>query len=391
MNLNNKSLIIGGLVVVAVLIAAYVVMANPKKATAPEQAVIDETAWVEVKSESLFVYINGEKRVLKNGDTVKSGDTLETNATGTGTIHFPDGSVARLDSGTKLTLSAISFNPETKSLVVKMGLAIGRVWSKVVGLATPQSSWEVKTSNTVATVRGTAFGVIYKSNTSWVLGSENTVAVVPVDPRTGKENQKSEVPIGENRQIMITNADAAAASTAVDSSALSKRVTGISKEFSDDPWVRGNKNADKEFDGTRAKPSATVETSTQAEVNVNTPTPPSVTTPAPSRTVPTKANTTISAGRSLIDIAENDAVQFKATAGTGSQATDVTNELKWNVTGSIGTISPSGLFTATLGADVSEFGEGTGSVTATLPNGEVIQGPSIRVKAKVPTDLGTEG
>lgn len=65
---------------------------------------------------------------------------------------------------------------------------MGRVWSKVVSFVTPESLWEVRTSNAVAVVRGTAFGVEYTSSTqkrvTRIIGNERTVAVGVLDPIT---------------------------------------------------------------------------------------------------------------------------------------------------------------------------------------------------------------
>ncbi len=49
---------------------------------------------------------------------------------------------------------------------------------------------------------------------------------------------------------------------------------------------------------------------------------------------------------------------------------DVSNIAKWMVLGDIGTINTSGFFTAQLGLSVSEYGEGSGSVTATYSGAE---------------------
>lgn len=422
------------IVLIAVGAGGYFLIGHPKSVTAPvTTTTVEQTAWIEVTSD--FVYLDvsdDQKALLKSGDTLHVGDVIDTGTKGKAVIHFPDGSLARVDSGTKLTLSTLSFNTGDNSLVVSIGLTIGRVWSKVVGLATPQSSWEVKTSNTVATVRGTAFGVVYKSGTSWVLGSQHTVAVAPLDPKNKKKIAAAEVTLDENKVIKITNSDAAVASTAVSSSTMASKITPMTKEFSTDAWVRADQEADKQFD-TRMdelratsesdasmrekirskdaelkdtlirtlKPEPTPETQPNVKPVSDLKTPPipvpvpvvqtSGVTSAPvavAVAAPTAENTVIQASRTLSDLTEDDTVQFKAVEGTR----DITSSVEWQVTGSdIGSITPSGVFTALLGDAVAEFGEGTGSVTATLPNGDVIQGPSLHVQAKLPTDLGTQG
>jgi len=117
--------------------------------------------WIEVVVPPAFVS-NEEgsfKRELKTGDEVEVGAIVEVAKRGEANIYFSDGSVARLDGGTKISINAASYDPRSKTLVVKVQLLIGRLWSKIFSLATPESTWEVKTSNAVATVRGTAFGM----------------------------------------------------------------------------------------------------------------------------------------------------------------------------------------------------------------------------------------
>ncbi|MBI5152990.1 MAG: FecR domain-containing protein [Parcubacteria group bacterium] len=128
-----------------------------------EQSTIEPvlTPWIEVVILPVFVSnIDGSfKRELKTGDEVGVGAIIEVKKGGEANIYFPDGSIARIDQGTKITIDAASFDPTSKTLVVKVQLLIGRVWSKIFSLTTPESTWEVKTANAVATVRGTAFSM----------------------------------------------------------------------------------------------------------------------------------------------------------------------------------------------------------------------------------------
>jgi len=129
---------------------------------------------------------DSEAYQLQTGDEIDPGVKLKTNENGLANIYFPNGSVARMDINTQITIEEASYNDENQTMVVKIMLGIGRVWSKIFSLATPESSWEVDTTNAVATVRGTAFGVEYEDNNTNVVGSQNEVMVSFIDPVTKK-------------------------------------------------------------------------------------------------------------------------------------------------------------------------------------------------------------
>src|SRR3989344_3550950 len=127
------------LVIVVIIIAGAAVFYFLPKAdqepsdTATEtgDSAINATAWVEVISPTVSA-VAETKTELKSGDEVKSGATIETDKTGLAVIHFPDGSLARIDSETTLTLDETRYDPTDRTLRVKISLALGRVWSKIV-------------------------------------------------------------------------------------------------------------------------------------------------------------------------------------------------------------------------------------------------------------------
>lgn len=157
----SKKVIVGICVSIIILgsVGVGYVMLSQKSSKSTEEPIL--SPWVEVVIPSVFVSNEDGslKRELKTGDEVGVGAFVEVAKGGEANIYFPDGSVARLDAGTKISIDAASYDPKSKTLVVKVQLLIGRVWSKIFSLATPESTWEVKTSNAVATVRGTAFSM----------------------------------------------------------------------------------------------------------------------------------------------------------------------------------------------------------------------------------------
>jgi hypothetical protein len=417
----KKPVVIGAAVLaVLICIGVYAYASSKKSAitTNEPSSVQMQEAWIEVGKSPVLLVKGSEKTQVTSGETVGPGTTIETGSSGAAVIHFPDGSVARMDSSTTITLSAISFNPDNDSLIVSLGVTVGRIWSKVIGLATPESSWEVKTSNAVATVRGTAFGVIYKPGTSWILDSEHTVAAAPISPKNKQTISVAEVTLKENTMIEITATDAANAATAVSSSTMASKITPFTAQFKADAWVRSQQSADAAFNARIDALKAQGLTGAQlrdalreADVNLKntllqnptiqtTITPPatpeagaqtqtsgSAQTSASSGSISlTASNTVISTSRTVGDLVEQDTVKFTATSG----GKDVTSLVIWSVVGPIGAITRTGLFTALLAPEIAEYGEGSGTVTATLPNGEVVKSASIHVNAAV-SDFIREG
>jgi len=203
--------------------------------------------WVEVERATVNLMDSNGKilRQLENGDELEEGQIVETDKSGLANIYFPDGSVARLSESTKITLVVANYNSEDNSLVAKISLSFGKIWSKILHLATPESSWEVETSNAVAAVRGTAFGMDYLSGKTRILGSEHTVSVHPIDFRTHKLIDK-EALVDAGKMIEISNADLAKimAQDFKFDSRVKVEAAGILRE----DWVTKAEKADRAID-----------------------------------------------------------------------------------------------------------------------------------------------
>ena len=207
--LQRIGLIVGGLVLI--LGVGYYVLKN---SPAGSQLVPEASAaslWVEViSSNASFFDKDGVSRELHSGDEIAPGATIISDTKGRVVIHLPDGSVLRLDEDSKLTLDKAQFNSKNEGLIVEATLITGRVWSKVVALVTPESSWEVKTSNAVATVRGTSFGVGYKDGKSRIVGKEDKIKIAVIDPKTQKIIEGAEREVDSGKFIEIKNDDISA-------------------------------------------------------------------------------------------------------------------------------------------------------------------------------------
>lgn len=257
-----KTLLIWGLSSIIVLGGIAAVSWNIVR---PDLADELSKPWIEVVQPAVFEISEnpeGTRRELLTGDEIFEGTVISVEKSGLANIHFPDGSVARLDSGTKIQIESGSFNPKTGTLSVTLNLLWGRVWSKIIGLATPESHWEVKTSTAVATVRGTAFGVEYvEEGKSNIVGYENKVEVAMFDPETykvlegvkmlvepGKLLEVRKEAVAEMKKHLVKNEIKEAGSAVMSSAgALLMEVKQAPKAMMDKDWVKRGIEEDRKL------------------------------------------------------------------------------------------------------------------------------------------------
>lgn len=90
---------------------------------------------------------------------LQDGDMIETGADGNAEIAWTGYGRTIIAPNTKLTITQASYGAADAGVLAKLKLEAGRVWTRLEKLLTSGSSFEVKASNVVATVRGTSFGV----------------------------------------------------------------------------------------------------------------------------------------------------------------------------------------------------------------------------------------
>ncbi len=202
--------------------------------------------WIQVVKEGVFLVVaDAENKVLKTGDEIDNGATIETDEHGLANVFFPDGSVARLDSQTKITVLTGDFNEKTKTLTVRIKLVAGNLWSKIMKLATPESVWEVQTTNAVAAVRGTAFGMSFFEGNTRVIGSEHNIEVNPVNPETGDVIESQRVVVEEQKYLEIS--DVLALNYASGEKYLTDSIKQINDVLLSEEWIRNSQEADREI------------------------------------------------------------------------------------------------------------------------------------------------
>ena len=156
-----------------------------------------------------------------------AGDAVRTDREGLAEVRWGDLGVTRLDASSELKIEVLP--PDITDAVkasIRLHLASGRAWSRLLKLYGPESSFETRTDSVVATVRGTAFGLAKGASSTRLAVTE---AVVEAQPTAGglstwvKQGKKAEFDAFGN-------------------------TSGVGAIPGDDAWVNGNRRLDEEFD-----------------------------------------------------------------------------------------------------------------------------------------------
>ena len=91
-----------------------------------------------------------------DGEVYATGDLVRANVDGRAVLTFFDGSSLSVDPGSQVKVVALN-RVSAEGIQVTIEQSLGRSWSSVQKLKTPDSRYEVRTPSTVAVVRGTAF------------------------------------------------------------------------------------------------------------------------------------------------------------------------------------------------------------------------------------------
>lgn len=381
--------------------------AAPAQDGKKDDAEILSNAWIEVTKPKAYLIKEGGNLEIKTGDEIGKGSTVMTDAGGAAVLHFPDGSLLRLDGNTKIVLTESFFSNKVMDTKVGVRLLLGRVWSKVVSLASPESSWQVKSSSAVATVRGTAFSVEYRSGKTTILAVEHSIEVKAVNPKTDEVIETAKTLMVENQIIQIS--ESAAQSIAENKSKPEEvmKVAPAGKDILESDWVKNSRKSGTETEAVEVrmkdlrekgkieeevrkevreeikakreelrgelKPEDgdKEEANTKAETGTNTSESSGTRTGTGSISSPESSAETFKAVSITLEpvrgaqISERQTLTMTLYALDGQGAKrDVTKEAKWQVTGPIGQMKSAGVFLAALGDEVSEIGTGKGEIQA---------------------------
>lgn len=121
---------------------------------------------------------NANWMVVTEDTEVHVGDTIWTDTPGSATLTFFDQGVLRLDGDTTLVIEQADIDPEHPEIFHgQVFMESGQLWSRMFDFLSPESSYEVRTASTVATVRGTIFSVWQRGEMSGVYVDEHQVHV----------------------------------------------------------------------------------------------------------------------------------------------------------------------------------------------------------------------
>ena len=91
-----------------------------------------------------------------DGELYATGDLVRANVDGRAVLTFFDGSSLSVDPGSQVKVVALN-RVSADGIEVTIEQSLGRSWSSVQKLRTPDSRYEVRTPSTTAVVRGTGF------------------------------------------------------------------------------------------------------------------------------------------------------------------------------------------------------------------------------------------
>ena len=146
---------------------------------------------------------SGDFVTALDGDLLASGDIVKSSTAGRAVLTFFDGSTLSVDTGSSVKVTTLN-HLDNGGIQATIEQTLGRTWSSVSKLKTPDSKFEIKTPTSTAVVRGTAFEVnvvqnadgttqvTYKTDDGTVAVTANAGGTVNVTPNT-------QVTIGTNQ------------------------------------------------------------------------------------------------------------------------------------------------------------------------------------------------
>lgn len=134
-------------------------------------------------------------KVIDKSTEVEVGDKVKTSPNGRAIIEGSEQTVI-VDKNSEIIIE----NNNDKS--TKIQLEIGALWMRITKVFGGEEEYQVRTSNAVATVRGTSFGVFYSNSSTVILVSEGVVSVSSLNTKT-KEKTGDEFIAQKNQKATI--------------------------------------------------------------------------------------------------------------------------------------------------------------------------------------------
>ncbi|HEU5302093.1 MAG TPA: hypothetical protein VFW06_07625 [Acidimicrobiia bacterium] len=115
-------------------------------------------ATLTISTDNVSVRKDGKQKFkpAEDGQSLKEGDTIKTDATGTAEVDYGNDAFTRLDVNTTFTIVVLT--DEQGARQVQGSLETGQTWNRTAAL-TESGSFEQEGAGANATVRGTAFAI----------------------------------------------------------------------------------------------------------------------------------------------------------------------------------------------------------------------------------------
>ena len=163
---------IGLAFVLAVVLGATGVLA-PKS----QRVALGASTTLTIISGTILVrHLAGDFAPAEDGAILGPGDTVRTRTDARGVLTYFEGSTVEIEPDSELTIDAAHANPDGSTVII-MKQDLGETWHVVSHLVQGGSTYEVHTSASTASVRGTQFTVgVTPDGTTTETTTEGTVA-----------------------------------------------------------------------------------------------------------------------------------------------------------------------------------------------------------------------
>ena len=136
---------------------ALAAAATPTKAK-PTSKQLPTLATLKIQQAKVSIAHKGKKfAIAKNGQVLRQGDSLRTDAAGKAEIDYTDGSLTRLGPSTVFTITKLTNKRGGRQ--TQGTLDVGQTWNRAAKVS-ETGSFEVKAGGTTAAVEGTAFAFV---------------------------------------------------------------------------------------------------------------------------------------------------------------------------------------------------------------------------------------
>lgn len=108
---------------------------------------------------------------------IQPGDTVKTGAASEAEILWGDLGVSRVAENSEVVIDDAPRDVSGEGAVIRLKVNAGRVWNRMLKLLDLESSMQVQTSDVVATVRGTSYGIIKQPNCTEAAVTESVVGI----------------------------------------------------------------------------------------------------------------------------------------------------------------------------------------------------------------------